>query len=370
MQIEIIQTTKKLQAFCADVAEQDWLAFDTEFIRETTYYPTLCLIQIANDERTACVDTLAVGDLSAINKLIYSNSIIKVFHAASQDLEIFFNLYGDIPTPIFDTQIAASALGYGEQVSYAHLVNEICGVTLDKSLSRTAWDRRPLSNKEIQYAANDVKYLAEIYHHLKKELETNKRSHWIEDECQRLSNIEKYNIDSNELWKSVKGVGKLASHQLIVLKLLAAWRDQQAIEENKPRQWVIHDKSLRALAIEQPTNTSALQAIKELTHQQFTQYADSLIGSINKAQQIPEHQWPNANQTMPLNREQRKLLKHAQQFIRNRAEELNIAPNLLATRSVVEKLIRGQRELHILQDWRQDLIGNDLVQFLENSNAV
>ena len=156
MEIELITTVEHLQAFCTDLAKQNWLVLDTEFIRETTYYPNLCLIQIANDERAACIDTLAIDDLSALQKLIYSDSVIKVFHAASQDLEIFFNLYESIPTPIFDTQIAASALGYGEQVSYAYLVSEICDVSLDKSLSRTAWDRRPLSKKELQYAVDEM----------------------------------------------------------------------------------------------------------------------------------------------------------------------------------------------------------------------
>lgn len=370
MEFEIIQKVENLQALCKSAAKHDWLVLDTEFIREKTYYPNLCLIQIATDERVACIDTLAIDDLSALNKLIYSSRVTKVFHAASQDLEIFFNLYGDIPTPIFDTQIAASALGYGEQVSYAYLVKEICGITLDKSLSRTAWDRRPLSNRELQYAFDDVKYLTMIYHQLKNDLEFNKRSHWVEDECQRLSAIEKYKINSSELWKSVKGVGRLEPYQLIVLKHLAAWRDQQAIQENKPRQWILRDKSLRALAIEQPTNAAALSEIDEITHQLHTLYADSIINCIHQAQCIPEQKWPKANQTTPLNREQRKLMKHALQLIRNRAEELNISPNLLATRSVVEKLIRGQRELHVLRDWRQDLIGNDLIQLLEKSGAA
>ncbi len=370
MEIEIIQKTENLQAFCADVAKQDWLVLDTEFIREKTYYPNLCLMQIAADSRIACIDTLTVEDLSPLKNLLFSNTITKVFHAASQDLEIFFNLYEDIPNPIFDTQIAASALGYGDQVSYAYLVSEICGITLDKSLSRTAWDRRPLSSKEIQYAVDDVKYLADIYQHLKTELEISNRNHWIEDEFLRLSATEKYNINSSELWKSVKGVGKLEPHQLIVLKHLATWRDQQAIQENKPRQWILRDKSLRALAIKQPTNVQALSEMDELTHQQCTRYADAFISCIHQAQRIPEQNWPKANQTMPLNREQRELMKHALQLIRNRAEELKIAPNLLATRSVVEKLIRGQRELQLLQDWRQDLIGNDLIELLENSNAI
>lgn len=364
MEIEIIQKTKKLQAFCADVANQDWLVLDTEFIREKTYYPNLCLIQIATDKRIACIDVLSIDDLSALERLVYSRAITKVFHSASQDLEIFFNLYGEIPAPVFDTQVAASALGYGEQVSYAYLASEICGITLDKSLSRTAWDRRPLSDKEIRYATDDVKYLAEIYRHLKQELELNKRSYWVADECRRLSAIDRYEINPDEAWKSIKGTGKLKPRQLGVLKQLSAWREEQAIKENKPRQWIVRDRSLRALAIEQPLNVAALSSIEELTRRQRALYSNLLVNCIDKAQRTPRQQWPEANQTAPLNREQSKLLKQALQLIRGRAEELNVAPNFLATRSMVEKLIRGQKAPAVLCDWRRDIIGNDLVQLL------
>jgi len=370
MEFEYIQHEKKLQSFCKDAAKQVWLALDTEFIREKTYYPNLCLIQIATNEKIICIDTLAIDELAPLKDLLFSPTIIKVFHAASQDLEILFNLFDDIPIPVFDTQIAASALGYGEQVSYAHLVKEICNVNLDKSLSRTAWSRRPLKDKEIQYAVDDVKYLAQIYQHLIKELETQNRTHWVTDECQRISVIENYKIDANDLWKSVNGVGKLEPNQLIVLKHLASWRDHQARIENKPRQWILRNKSLRTLAIEQPRNISALSSIEEITKQQLNIYPDSLLDCIEDAQQTPEHLWPDKNQQKPLDREQRKLLKRALQIVRERAEELQISPNLLATRSIVEKLIRGQRELLILRGWRQELIGNVLLQLVENSNAI
>lgn len=370
MEFEYIQHEKKLRSFCKDTAKQVWLVLDTEFIREKTYYPNLCLIQIATDEKIVCIDTLKIDDLTPLKDLLFSPTIIKVFHAASQDLEILFNLFDDIPIPIFDTQIAASALGYGEQVSYAHLVKEICNVILDKSLSRAAWNRRPLKDEEIQYAIDDVKYLAQIYQHLTKELETKNRTHWVTDECQRICAIENYQINENELWKSINGVGKLEPSQLITLKHLASWRDHQARKENKPRQWILRNKSLRNLAIEQPKDIFALSNIEEITKQQLNLYSDSLLHCIENARQIPEHLWPNKNQQKPLDREQRKLLKHALQMVRERAEELQMSPNLLATRSKVEKLIRGERELLILRDWRQELIGNDLLQLVENSNAI
>lgn len=369
MKIEVIQTTNELRTFCTDVSGRNWLALDTEFVRENTYYPHLCLIQIATDNRITCIDTLSIDDFSALERLIYSRSITKVFHSASQDLEIFFNLYGAIPAPVFDTQIAASALGYGEQVSYAYLANKICGITLDKSLSRTAWHRRPLSDEELQYAANDVKYLAKIYRHLGQKLESYQRRHWVEDECRRLSVAERYKIEPDDAWKAVTGVSKLSPHQLIVLQQLSTWRERQAIKENKPRQWIVRDKSLRALAIEQPKNTTALSTIEALSRQQRTLYSDALLNGINKARRIPEQQWPTAIRTVPLNREQRILMKHALQLVRERAQELDLAPSFLATRGMIEKIIRGQRLSDVLQSWRRELIGNALTQLLRENTA-
>ena len=370
MEFEFIQHKLKLQSCCKDAAKHPWLALDTEFIREKTYFPNLCLIQFASNDKVYCIDTLAIDDLSPFKELLFLPTVKKVFHAASQDLEIIFNLCGEIPTPIFDTQIAASALGYGEQVSYAHLVKEICGVTLDKSLSRTAWNRRPLKDNEIQYATDDVKYLAKVFKQLMIELEMRNRTHWVMDECQKISAIENYKVNPNALWKSVKGVGKLEPDQLIVLKHLASWRDHQARSENKPRQWILRDKTLRALAIEQPRNTSSLSNIEEITKQQVSLYSNSLLKCINDALLTPKHLWPDKSPHKPLNREQRKLLKRALQIVRKRAEEFQLSPNLLATRSVIEKLIRGQRELLILRDWRQEIVGNDLLQLLENNDTI
>ncbi len=366
MEFRILTTTQELEAFCKASHDVDWLALDTEFIRERTYYPKLCLVQIASERDIVCIDTIAINDLSSLRKLLYQPSITKIFHSASQDLEIFVNLYDEVPTPMFDTQIAASLLGYGDQVSYAHLVNEICSIELDKSLSRTNWERRPLSEKEIRYAVDDVKYLAKVYLHLNDELTEHQRSHWAEFECNNLSALEKYNVDASKIWKTVKGVGKLEPHQLIVLKQLARWRELQAITENKPRRWILNDKALRNLAIEQPRDLDTLQVLEDINSEHMG-YATTLLDEIKQAQNIPEADWPETNFIGPLSNEQRKLVKQAQSFIRERAEELNISPSLLATRSVVEKLIRGKRELDILSSWKKDLIGNELVEFIESN---
>ena len=366
MEFKILTTTQELKAFCKASQGVCWLALDTEFIRERTYYPNLCLVQIATERDIVCIDTIAIDDLSPLRELIYLPSITKIFHSASQDLEIFVNLFGAVPTPMFDTQIAASLLGYGDQVSYAYLVNEICGVELDKSLSRTNWGRRPLSDKEIRYAVDDVKYLAKVYLYLKDKLNEQERKIWAESECDNLSILSKYKIEVNKLWKTIKGTGKLEPKQLIVLKQLVQWRERQAITENKPRRWILSDKVLLNLAIKQPGDLDSLQLLEDINSKHIG-YASSLLEEISVAQNIPETEWPKANLIAPLSNEQRRLVKQAQIFIRERAEELNISPSLLATRSVIEKLIRGQRELDILSNWKKDLIGDELIQLIEKN---
>ena len=365
MEIEIITSVGQLEAFCKHANGLDWISVDTEFMREDTYYPKLCLIQIATQSRIACIDALIINDLSALNKLFVSKTITKVFHAGRQDLEILLMVNGQIPNPVFDTQIAASALGYGDQISYAQLVDRLCGMQLDKSLSRTVWTKRPLSDKAIQYAANDVRYLSRIYTLLKNELAAKGRSHWVESECGALNDLEKYRTDSNTLWKSVKGARKLSSRQLNTLRWLASWRNQQAMEQDRPRQWIIRDEALRELAIRQPKNIASLEKVELLSRKQRRRYADKLLDCIDKAMQTPKDDWPEAITKPPLSREQRKLLKQAKAFVCERAEQLGIAPNFLATRSMLETLISTPEELYKLQNWRLDLIGSDLKQLLD-----
>ena len=369
MDFKLLTSTTELDTFCSAASDAKWLALDTEFIREKTYYPNLCLVQVASENEIVCIDPIAISDLSSLENLIYQNSVTKIFHSASQDLEIFVNLFDAVPTPIFDTQIAASLLGFGEQVSYAYLVNEICNIELDKSLSRTNWERRPLSAKELRYAADDVKYLAEIFKFLNDELKKQERSHWADFECNNLSLIEKYKIDTDEIWQTIKGAGKLASNQLNVLKHVAKWRELQAIAENKPRRWVMSDKLLLQLAITQPADISSFKELEAIQQEHFA-YADAVINEITSAQAIPECDWPTAKNFLPLSAEQRKLVKQAQNLIRDRAEELSITPSLLATRSVVEKLVRGKRELDVLSSWKKDLVGNDLVSLIEANNTI
>ncbi|MYB88614.1 MAG: ribonuclease D [Proteobacteria bacterium] len=365
MELEIIDNLDQLEAFCAHAVGQDWVCADTEFMREDTYYPKLCLIQIATQTRIVCIDTLIINDLSVLNQLFTSKTITKVFHAARQDLEILFMVNGEIPYPVFDTQIAASALGYGDQISYAQLVDELCGVQLDKSLSRTVWTTRPLPDKAIQYAANDVRYLSQAYTLLKKELDDKGRTHWVESECQNLNDMNKYKPDTHNLWKSVKGARKLSSKQSNVLRWLARWRDHEAMQQNRPRQWIMRDETLHELAVKQPTSTASLAQVELLTRKQRGRYAGKLLDCMDRAMQTRKEDWPEVIAKPALSRQQRKLLKQVKAFVRERADQLGITPNFLATRSMLETLVCEPEELSNLTSWRLDLIGNDLKQLLQ-----
>ena len=364
MEIEIIDNLDQLEAFCEHAVSQDWVCADTEFMREDTYYPKLCLIQIATQTRIACIDALIIDDLSVLNKLFTSKTITKVFHAARQDLEILLMVNGEIPHPVFDTQIAASALGHGDQISYAQLIDSLCGVQLDKSLSRTVWTSRPLPGKAIEYAANDVRYLSKAYTLLKKELEDKGRTHWVESECQRLNDMDNYKTDTHNLWKSVKGARKLSSKQSNALKWLARWRDHEAMRQNRPRQWILRDETLHELAVKQPTSAASLAKVELLTRKQRGRYAAKLLDCMDKAMQSRKEDWPETIAKPALSRQQRKLLKQAKAFVRERAEQLGITPNFLATRSMLETLICEPEEFSNLAGWRLNVIGDDLKRLL------
>ena len=364
MEIEIISKPAKLKAFCSHAASQEWLSVDTEFMREDSFYPKLCLVQVATQTRIACIDVLAFDDLSALYALLGSQAVTKVFHAARQDLEILFLLSQKVPTPVFDTQIAASALGYGHQVSYAYLVRMLCGVQLDKSLSRTTWTKRPLPDSAIRYATNDVRYLSQVYKSLRQELTDKDRTHWVDNECQHLCHDGQYKPDPDNSWKSVKGARKLPPAQLIVLKKLAAWRDRQAMTRDRPRQWILRDETLCELAVKQPASASSLMEIGALTRNQRDRHAHSLLGCIEAARQTPVKDWPVPLQNLELTRGQRKHLKLANQFIRERANQLHVQPNFLASRIMLVKLIKGLEAPHAVLGWRHSLIGKELEQIL------
>ena len=229
-----VDTPQALTQLCKQLQHSPWFALDTEFIREKTFYPRLCLLQVANTQHLACIDVLALNDLSPLLDILYDPASTKVLHSAHQDLEIFYHLRGALPTPIFDTQLAATLLGLGEQIGYAALVKTLLKIDLDKSQTRTDWSCRPLDPAQLSYAADDVRYLGQIYQQQRQELEQRQRLDWLTEDFTALCDPARYRVDVDQAWQRIKGQQRLRGVQLAVLRTLAAWREQRASSLDRP----------------------------------------------------------------------------------------------------------------------------------------
>ena len=365
--IPYIDTTPALLAFCDEIKDSEWLAIDTEFVREKTYYPQLCLIQVSNGEQLACIDPLALDDIEPLLNIFYDPRITKVFHAASQDLEIFANLRSELPAPLFDTQIAAALLGHGNQISYAAMVNIYCNVELDKSHSRTDWSRRPLSDAQIQYAADDVRYLGVVYGLLCEEIKLKSRDSWLKDDFIQLADVTRYQIDPEKSWQQVKGLDKLASNKLVYAQALASWREKYAQKINKPKRWVIKDDVLLAIANGPATNNDDLDAAG-LTEKNRNRFGDEWLNLLQQAATIPEEQHPIRQRFERLTNEQRKLGKQLMTALQTIGAEQQIDPGLLATRKTINQLVAGERDVAVLQGWRNDVAGKKLLAIIDETS--
>ena len=259
--MKLITDNDELKAFCAPLASAEFVTVDTEFIRERTYWPVLCLLQIGGPDDAAAVDALAPGiDLTPVFDLLANRNVLKVFHAARQDMEIFCRAMDDCPTPVFDTQVAAMVLGFGDQVGYEVLVNKILGHSLDKSSRFTDWSRRPLTDRQIDYAMADVDHLRPIYEELQGRLDENGRAHWLTEEMKILTAEDTYRNDPDAAWKRLKARG-LKPRALAVLQKVAAWREREAQRRNTPRNRVVRDDTVLDIAGSMPKTADDLRRI-------------------------------------------------------------------------------------------------------------
>ncbi|MGB7778604.1 MAG: ribonuclease D, partial [Pseudolabrys sp.] len=262
--MDLISTSDDLAAVCARMAKHPFVTVDTEFLRETTYYPLLCVAQMASPEEAVVVDALATGlDLSPLFALMANESIIKVFHAARQDIEIVWNMAKTIPHPIVDTQVAAMVLGYGDSISYDQLVQRITGDTLDKSHRFTDWTRRPLSDAQIAYALSDVTHLRDVYLKLAEDLDKRGRNNWVEAEMEVLTSPETYRADPERAWERLKSRVRKPK-ELAVLMEVAAWREREAQTRDVPRGRVIKDDVIGDIAVQAPTSIERLGHLRSL----------------------------------------------------------------------------------------------------------
>ncbi len=367
---QYIDQNEQLTQFCQTINDVAYCTIDTEFIRESTYYPILSLIQIASGEHRACVDPLAVTDFEPLKALLLKPELLKIFHSPSQDLEILYQNFGAVPAPIFDTQLAAAVLGYNHQISYADLVFQVTGVQLEKKFTRADWSRRPLSDGELDYAMDDVRYLLPVYEHLKAKLDTSKRSSWIERDLTTMSSADTYRVDETRLWKRLRGVQKLKGVKLQIASDLCRWREALAQHQNRPRRWIVKDDVLVEIARHMPQDMDALLKIPELSEKTARRYADKLLAIVEAASAIDADSWPRHDKMNNLNTVQMALGDCLMALCRIIADENKIALATLATRKDIDTLVLNQKSSRLTQGWRFSMAGEQLLNFIHGQSSL
>ena len=362
--MNIIKTTSELSKFCAHASKFDYLTVDTEFLRERTYYPKLCLIQLAipsdQEANAVLVDPLDNKlDLSPLYELFLNSNVVKVFHAARQDLEIFFHDKSIIPNPLFDTQLAAMVCGFGEQVGYETLVRSICKVNLDKSSRFTDWSLRPLSDSQKDYALADVTHLRQIYEYLKSELKQNKREAWVQEELNILKNPETYITRPNEAWKRIK-IRSNSSKFLGIVSKLAEFREKYAQQNDIPRNRVFKDDALMEIASLKPKSFDELSRSRLLLRDaRKGRIASGILESV-KAAQVSNFEEVNKEVKLAKNLNGNSALSEMLRvLLKAKSEELGVAAKLIAISADLDSLASGERTVPALLGWRHKVFGKD-----------
>jgi ribonuclease D len=357
--IELISDQAGLEAAVRELAKGEFLALDTEFHRESTYWPLLCLVQAATADYDVMIDPLAKLDLKPLLDLIADPSRVKVFHAARQDLEIFTKLIGHVPGPIFDTQIAAMACGLGDSISYENLVSRVLkGASVDKSSQFTDWARRPLSEKQLRYARGDVVYLRQIYKILQAKLEKLDRVSWIEDEIADLTDPEIYAFDPAQSWKRLK-LRKFKPDYLAVLANVAAWREQVAQETDKPRQRILKDDAIQEIAQQKPRSGEAIEKLRAVPSGfSRSRHGVGLVNAINQALADPEKYAPDVERMESSGPPPGALVELLKVLLKQVSDENDVATRLIANAADIERLARDANpDIPALKGWRREVFG-------------
>lgn len=360
-----IATQENLEEFVARACTSTILAIDTEFLREKTYYAKLCLVQMATETETVVIDPFAVRDLKVLVPLMENKSITKLFHAASQDLEIIFREIGVLPTPIFDTQVAAALLGHTQQIGYGSLVHAECGVQLKKIESFTDWSRRPLSDSQLNYAKEDVIYLPKLYVKMKQSLERQNRLSWLDDEFAELSNPARYEVDVYDRYRRLKRVSQLSRRQLAAARAFAAWRELEAQRKNLPRKWVVTDEQIVEACKRGASTVDDLYMVRGLKDRLETKKARQVISLMAEAVNAPNNTWPELDRARKNEPNVDIEIDLMNAIVRLRSRQSGVAFQTLASHDDLTRLARGYRkDLSILTGWRKALVGDELLELL------
>ncbi|WP_418830924.1 ribonuclease D [Paraeggerthella sp.] len=361
-----IANQENLVAFVERAMRSSVLAIDTEFLREKTYYAKLCLIQLATDDEAVIVDPFSVGDLGALKPVLENESVVKLFHAGSQDLEILLREVGVLPRPIFDTQVAAALLGHTQQIGYAALVGTECGVTLKKIDSFTDWSRRPLSESQLEYAADDVLYLPRMYARMRAQLERKGRLSWLDRDFKEMSDPAKYATDERSRYRRLKRVSQLSRRQLSAAREVAAWRELEAQRRDVPRKWVITDEQIVEACKREARSIDELFMVRGMSDKLSTREARAVVSLMGSALDAPPDSWPDVDRCSKNEPNVDAQVDMMTAVVRLRAKESGVAFPTLASHDDLARVARGYRDnIDLLRGWRRSLVGEELLELLE-----
>lgn len=362
--MSVITDTESLAAFCSRLEKSTFITVDTEFMREKTYYPQLCVIQLASEDEALAVDAMAEGiDLAPLLDLMANEKVLKVFHAARQDLEIFYHLMGKLPKPLFDSQVAAMVCGFGESVGYETLVKKLAGEVIDKSSRFTDWAQRPLTDRQIEYALADVTHLRTIYEKLSQSLGKNGRREWLEEELAQLTNEKIYQFPPREAWRRVKSRGPKPRF-LAILREVTAWREEEAQRKDVPRNRILRDEALAEIAHHAPKNVDALARTRGLGKRLAEGSAGSaILKAVEVGLAVPDAECPQVPRKPHLPRGIGPITDILKVLLKMKCEEHEVAQKLVANSEDVEKIAAyGEKaDVAALQGWRKQIFGDDAV---------
>ena len=361
-----IDSDSELRDLCQRWQQQPAIAVDTEFMRSDTFYPRTALIQVGDGQGCYLIDPLSIKNFDCFRKLMLDANVTKVFHSCSEDLEVFQTFLNLVPSPVFDTQLAAAIAGYDFSLGYAKLVHQLLGVEITKNETRSDWEQRPLSQAQLQYAAMDVGYLLVVYGVLLKKLRQQERLEWVQEDCAQLISDYRSPVDEAQLYRKIKQAWKLNRQQLAVLQALVAWREQQAKDRDLPRNRVVKERALWDMARYQPTAVRQLRGLEGMTGRMVERDGETLLNLIaTSSVSDPADQPPFL--PPPLSPSQGELLKHLKQEVRSCAQKLEVVPEILVKKRDYEELIRSGLENNDyslnqrLSGWRKSVIGDPLL---------
>jgi len=355
---------KEIEPLFLELREKSGVvAVDTEFLREKTYSAKLCLVQLGIGDDQYCIDVLAIADLSALKQLLSDHSVLKLFHAARQDMEVLYQAFGLLPKPIFDTQLAAAFCGSDMQIGYGALVLEVTGVDLPKTQSRTDWTRRPLSAEQVSYAGEDVAHLEALYRKTKEQLKNQRKTAWYEEEIEGYYELDKYHVEPALAYKRLSG-GSLKVKQQYVLKALAEWREATAQKKDIPRTWVLRDDKLFDLVIQSPSSEEKIRDMGVFGRKSSGSLAAQALEVIRSAPLANEPLWRKVE---PLTKHEKSLCSRLMKQLSGLSEQKQIAQALLGTRKDMESLYRHRQSKKLLRGWRKEVVGEQLLDYLKQN---